>query len=281
MEVSLKNLIKKEKILVVPGVFNAVTALIAQKAGFRALYLSGAGLANGVLGRPDIGLVTLTELCEQVRYVTDGVTLPLMVDVDTGFGGLENIARMVRELERAGASTLQMEDQVVSKKCGHLPGKELISSEEMVEKIRKIVETRQNKNFSIVARTDARSVEGLEEVIRRARAYLKAGADAVFPEALESREEFRQFAKKVKGLRMANMTEFGKTPYISVPEFQELGYHLVIFPMTAFRVMAKAVEDCFKILAKEGSQKRLLHKMQTRQELYDLIGYQDFGHDTH
>ncbi|MBI1870460.1 MAG: methylisocitrate lyase [Chlamydiae bacterium] len=273
-KLKLKDLLKKKKTIVLPGVFNAISARMAESVGFEAVYLSGAGLSNGLLGKPDIGLLTLPEVAQQVRYISNCVKTPILVDADTGFGGLRNVTRAVLELEGAGASAMQIEDQNTFKRCGHLPGKTLVDAQEMAQKIQTAVQTRGDKDFLIIARTDARSVLGLEEAIRRAKIYLKAGADVIFPEALESRQEFKEFSSKVEAPLLANMTEFGKTPYISVQEFHKLEYDLVIFPMTAFRVMMRSLEASFVEIKKKGSQKGLLPKMQTRKELYDLINYQ-------
>lgn len=259
----------------VPGVFNPVIAMMAEQLGFKAVYISGAGLANSN-GLPDIGLLTMSEVLEHSSKIADSVKIPAIVDVDTGFGEVFNVMRTVEEFEKAGISAIQIEDQEIPKRCGHLPGKSLVTTKIMVQKIAGAVEARKNPDFMIIARTDARAVEGLNGAIKRARAYIEAGADMIFPEALESKDEFRQFAKAVKVSLMANMTEFGKTPYISVKEFANLGYNIVIFPMTAFRVMTKAVEDALKALKKNGTQQNLLGRMHTRQQIYDLIRYSDY-----
>ncbi len=259
----------------VPGVFNPIVAMIAERLGFEAIYISGAGLANSN-GLPDIGLLTMSEVLEQSSRIAGSVKIPAIVDVDTGFGEVLNVMRTVEEFEKAGISAIQIEDQEMPKRCGHLPGKSLVTAQMMVQKIAGAVEARKNLDFMIIARTDARAVEGVNGAIKRARAYVEAGADVIFPEALESKEEFRQFAKAVKVPLMANMTEFGKTPYISVKEFADLGYKIVIFPMTAFRAMTKAVEDALKELKKNGTQKNLIDEMHTRQQIYDLIRYSDY-----
>lgn len=259
----------------VPGVFNPIVAMMAERLGFKAVYISGAGLANSN-GLPDIGLLTMSEVLEQSSKIADSVEIPAIVDVDTGFGEVFNVMRTVEEFEKAGISAIQIEDQEIPKRCGHLPGKSLVTTKMMVQKIAGAVEARKNPDFMIIARTDARAVEGLNGAIERAGAYIEAGADMIFPEALESKDEFRQFAESVKVSLMANMTEFGKTPYISVKEFANLGYNIVIFPMTAFRVMTKAVEDALKALEKNGTQRNLLGRMHTRQQIYDLIRYSDY-----
>lgn len=266
----------EQDIVVLPGVWDAITARIAESAGAHGLYLTGAGVTNSRLGAPDVALLTLLEMADQARNVCDAVSIPVIADADTGYGGTWNALRTVREFERAGLAGLHIEDQVIPKKCGHLDGKELVHLEEMEAKIRAAVTARSDPSFVVIARTDARGVAGMDEAIRRANAYVRAGADVIFPEGLESREEFAEFRSRVDAPLLANMTEFGKTPLITVDEFRSLGYNLVIFPMTAFRVMMKAVEDAVRVLLSEGTQQPLLERMRTRQELYDLIEYQKY-----
>ncbi len=266
----------KQGLLVLPGVFNAITALLAEQVGFEALYLSGAGVTNSLLGMPDIALITLTEMAQQARYVARAVKLPVVADADTGYGETLNVVRTVEEFEQAGLAGLHLEDQVAPKRCGHLDGKQVIPAEEMVKKIRAAVRARSDPNFFLIARTDARSINGLEDAIARAQRYLDAGADAIFPESLESREEFEAFAKAVSAPLMANMTEFGKTPYLGAQEFAEMGYAMVIFPMTAFRVMMHAAREALHTLKETGTQQGLLDRMQTRKELYELLRYADY-----
>jgi methylisocitrate lyase len=266
----------KQGLLVLPGVFNAITALLAEQVGFEALYLSGAGVTNSLLGMPDIALITLTEMAQQARYVARAVKLPVVADADTGYGETLNVVRTVEEFEQAGLAGLHLEDQVAPKRCGHLDGKQVIPAEEMVKKIRAAVRARSDPNFFLIARTDARSINGLEDAIARAQRYLDAGADAIFPESLESREEFEAFAKAVSAPLMANMTEFGKTPYLRAQEFAEMGYAMVIFPMTAFRVMMHAAREALHTLKETGTQQGLLDRMQTRKELYELLRYADY-----
>lgn len=270
----LKRLISKDT-LVAPGVFNAISAMIAQRRGFKALYLSGSGVAAG-MGLPDLSLTTLSEVSEEVRRITNVTKVPLLVDIDTGFGEILNVERSVREMELAGASGIHIEDQQLPKKCGHLEGKKIIEEEEMVEKVQAASKSKSNKDFMIIARTDARSVEGIDDAISRAKLYLRAGADAIFPEALESEEEFKEFSKKVRGILMANMTEFGKSPLLSVSDFKRLGYRIVIFPLTAFRGAIKAVDQIYGELYKHGTQKEILSRIMNRKEFYDLIHYDSY-----
>ncbi len=256
-----------------PGVPNAAFARQVERAGFDALYISGAGLANMTAGVPDIGLLTLTEVAQLAGYIVNAINIPAVVDADTGFGGAENVARTIRELERAGLAGCHLEDQQFPKRCGHLAGKSLIDTEEMVEKLRAAVAARRDPDFLIIARTDARGVEDFSRTLRRAEKYLEAGADAIFPEALHDAKEFREFAKAIQQPLLANMTEFGKSPLLSLNELSELGYRMVIFPMSAFRVAMKSTEQFLRALRESGRQSPWVDKMQTRQELYDLLGY--------
>jgi methylisocitrate lyase len=270
----LRDLLRSRDIIVAPGVYGPVFALLAERMGFEALYLSGAAL-TGFLAMPDIGLITLSELATMTRYITRVVGVPLIVDADTGFGEAINVARTIRDLEDAGAAAIQIEDQVMPKKCGHLPGKSVIPAVDMMKKIRAAVDARRRDTL-IVARTDARDVEGLEGAIERAQLYVEAGADVIFPEALRSLEEFREFARRVKAPLLANMTEFGKTPYISVQEFREAGYKVVIFPATLFRISLGAAREALEVLKSQGTQKSLLDRMMSREDFYKLIGYRDY-----
>jgi len=266
----------KEGIIVMPGAFNAITAKLIESCGFEAVYISGAGISNGMAGYPDTGLLSMKEVLNQARYIASAVSIPVIADIDTGFGGPENTARTVKEFEMAGIAGVHIEDQEFPKRCGHLPGKSLISPEEMTEKLRAAIKARSKHEFLIIARTDARGVKGLNDAIKRAKAYLDTGADAIFPEGLETRAEFKRFAKEIKSPLLANMTEFGKTPYITVDEFEDMGYKMVIFPLTGFRVMLKSVRDAMTELKKSGTQKNLLKKMLTRKELYKLLRYEGY-----
>src|SRR6185503_5773520 len=259
--------------VMMPGAFNAATARLVERAGFPAVYISGAGLANATAGVPDIGLLTLSEVAQLAGYIADAVRIPALVDADTGFGGPETMARAVQLFERAGLAGLHLEDQVFPKRCGHLAGKEIVPVEEMTAKIAAAVRSRHDKDFLIVARTDARAVESFDAAVQRALIYLKSGADAIFPEALESAKEFREFGRRVRAPLLANMTEFGCSPLLSARQLAALGYRMVIFPLTAFRVSMKAAERCLRDLKRRGTQRSWLGQMQTRQELYDLLGY--------
>jgi methylisocitrate lyase len=270
----LRKLLSGKRTIAAPGVFNPAVALFAQEAGFECLYFSGAGFANS-LGLPDLGVTTLSEVAEAATRISAAVpSLPLIVDVDTGFGETVNVSRTVREMERAGAAAIQIEDQVMPKRCGHLDGKEVVEPVEMAKKII-AAKAAAKTGLVIVARTDSVETEGLDRAIERARLYQKAGADVIFPEALRSRKEFVEFARKVDGPLLANMTEFGKTPYLSLSEFSRLGegYKLVIFPVTAFRAAMKAAKDALSELSRSGTQKALLQKMMTRDEFNRLIDY--------
>jgi methylisocitrate lyase len=256
-----------------PGAFNAGIARLVERAGFEAVYVSGAGLANGAGGVPDIGLLALDEVTLLAGYVAKAVRIPAIVDADTGFGGAKEAAAALERLEAAGLAGLHIEDQVFPKRCGHLGGKELVAATEMVTKLRAAVRARRDKDFMIIARTDARAVEGFDAAVNRAKRYMEAGADGIFPEALQTAAEFRKFAKEVPAPLMANMTEFGKSPLLSVRQLETMGYRMVIFPMTVFRVAMKAAEKCLADLNRRGRQRAWLTHMQTRKELYDLLEY--------
>lgn len=271
----LRELLKQGTVAM-PGAFNAISAKIIEQAGFDALYVSGAGLSNGVGGYPDIGFMTATEMAVQAGYIARSVNIPAIADADNGYGEAVNVFRTVQDYERQGLSGLHIEDQVIPKRCGHLDGKQIISLENMREKIAAAKEARVNPDFMIIARTDSKAVEGFDAAVKRAHSYLEAGADMIFPEALTTAEEFAEFARQVKAPLLANMTEFGKTPYLTLQEFESFGYNIVIFPMTAFRIMMKAVEDGMRILKAEGTQASLLENMTNRENLYKLIHYQDY-----
>jgi methylisocitrate lyase len=268
----LRELIAKGAVML-PGVPNAAMARQAERAGFEALYVSGAGMANATAGVPDIGLLTLTEVAHLAGFIARAVKIPAIVDADTGFGGSENVARTIRELEAAGLAGCHIEDQEFPKRCGHLAGKSIVGVEEMTEKIKAAVAARRNPDFMIIARTDARAVEDFSRTIDRAKQYVESGADAIFPEALQGEQEFRDFASKIDVPLLANMTEFGKSPLLSFQDLAEFGYRMVIFPQSAFRVSMKASEKFLHALKLTGTQKEWLDEMQTREELYKLLDY--------
>lgn len=262
-----------ERSLQIPGAFNALTARAIEKAGFEAVYVSGAGLSNAVFALPDVGLVTMTEAVEHAKRICRAVKLPVIVDGDTGFGDTINAARTVAELEAAGVAAVHFEDQVLPKKCGHLDGKALVPPGEMVEKIRGACAARSDPDFMVIARTDARGVTGFDDAVDRASRYLDAGADAIFPEALTGAEEMAAFARKVKAPLVANMTEFGKTPLLGFDELARLGYRMVIYPQTALRTAFGAITAMLDDLKRDGGQNKWLDRMQTRTQLYDLLDY--------
>jgi methylisocitrate lyase len=256
-----------------PGVPNAAMARQVEQLGFDAVYASGAGMANATAGVPDIGLLTLSEVAQLAGYIAKAIDIPAIVDADTGFGGAENVARTIQQLEGGGLAGCHIEDQEFPKRCGHLAGKSIVDLEEMVGKIKAAVAARHDPDFMIIARTDARAVEGFDRAVKRAGQYLAAGADAIFPEALQGAEEFRDFAKEIDRPLLANMTEFGKSPMLSFQQLADFGYRMVIFPQSAFRVSMKATEKFLAALKKAGTQSDWLDKMQTRKELYDLLDY--------
>ena len=265
----LRELIAKGAIML-PGVPNAAMARQVERTGFDAVY---AGMANATAGVPDIGLLTLTEVVQLAGYIAKAVKIPAIVDADTGFGGSENVARTIRDLEAVGLAGCHIEDQEFPKRCGHLSGKSLVDVEEMTEKIKAAVAARRDPDFMIIARTDARAVENFDRTVDRAQQYMEAGADAIFPEALQSEQEFRDFASEIHAPLLANMTEFGKSPLLSFTELAGFGYRMVIFPQSAFRVSMKATEEFLRALKESGTQKEWLDKMQTRKEFYELLDY--------
>jgi methylisocitrate lyase len=260
----------------VPGAPNALAGRLIEEMGFAAMYVSGAALSAGVLALPDIGLFTLTELVQQVNYLSTCVTIPIIVDADTGFGDTANVGRTVAELERAGAAAIQLEDQELTKRCGHLSGKSLVTADAMCAKLRAAAAARADSATVIIARTDARGVDDFDAAVERAGKYVAAGADWIFPEALTSRDEFDAFAKAIDVPLVANMTEFGKSPLLGFDELSAMGYRVVLYPVTLLRVAMKAMESTLTILAADGSQRELLDLMQTRQELYDLLEYDSY-----
>ncbi|MEK6211255.1 MAG: methylisocitrate lyase [Pseudomonadota bacterium] len=265
-----------EKPLQVIGTINAYHARLAERTGYKAIYLSGGGVAAGSLGVPDLGITTLDDVLTDVRRITDACGLPLLVDSDTGFGGAFNIARTVKSLIKFGAGAMHIEDQVQAKRCGHRPGKEIVSRDEMVDRIKAAVDARTDPDFVIMARTDALAVEGLDAAIERARACVEAGADMIFPEAVTELSMYRKFADAVKVPVLANITEFGATPLFTVEELRGANVSLVLYPLSAFRAMNKAALKVYETVRREGTQKNVVDIMQTRNELYDYLDYHRF-----
>lgn len=263
----------REQPLQLVGTINAYTALLAERVGFQALYLSGAGVANASFGLPDLGLTTLNDVLEDARRITSATHLPLLVDIDTGWGNALMINRAIRQLQRAGVAGVHIEDQVQAKRCGHLPGKALVSPGEMVDRIKAAVDARDDPDFVIMARTDAVAVEGQARALERASLYAEAGADMFFPEALTELEQYRAFADTLEIPILANCTEFGKTPLFTTEELASVGVRLVLYPLSAFRAMNAAALNVYTTLRREGTQRAVVPTMQTRQELYDILGY--------
>lgn len=266
----------KQETIAVPGAFNALVGRMIEQMGFQAAYLSGAAFSAASLAIPDIGLFSLSELTEETRRLTRRTTLPIIVDADTGFGEPINVARTVEELESAGAAAIQLEDQQLPKRCGHLSGKTLVTAEEMIAKIRAAVAGRNDESLVILARTDARGTDGIEAALERAKRYVDVGADWIFPEALADRDEFERFAREVPVPLVANMTEFGKSALLPLSELTELGYAAALFPVTLLRLTMKTIEQALGTIREQGTQSSLVDQMQTRQQLYDLLGYTDY-----
>ncbi len=265
-----------ERPLQIVGTINAYTALLAERAGFKAIYLSGAGVANASFGLPDLAMTTLNDVCEDIRRISSATELPLLVDADTGWGSAFMIARTIREMTRAGAAGCHLEDQVAVKRCGHRPGKALVETAEMCDRIKAAADGREDAQFVIMARTDAHAVEGQQAAIDRACAYVEAGADAIFAEALTTADEYRQFTGSVKVPVLANLTEFGKTPLFHVDELADVGVAMTLYPLSAFRAMSAAALAVYETIRKDGTQKAVVDRMQTRMELYDVLGYQAY-----
>jgi len=272
-----REALAQEKPLQVIGTINANHALMARRVGYRAIYLSGGGVAAGSLGMPDLGISGLEDVLIDIRRITDVCDLPLLVDVDTGFGASAfNVARTTRSLIKAGAAAMHIEDQVGAKRCGHRPGKELVSAEEMADRIKSAVDARTDEGFVVMARTDALANEGLDAAIERAVKYVKAGADMIFPEAITDLPMYRKFADAVKVPVLANITEFGKSPLFTVEELRSANVAIVLYPLTAFRAMNKAASKAYETVRKQGTQKSIIADMQTREELYDVIEYHSY-----
>ncbi|MEQ4626485.1 methylisocitrate lyase [Providencia manganoxydans] len=274
---AFRQALSSETPLQLVGTINANHALLAQRAGYKAIYLSGGGVAAGSLGLPDLGISTLEDVLIDIRRITDVCELPLMVDADIGFGpSAFNVARTVKSIEKAGAAGLHLEDQVGAKRCGHRPNKEIVSTQEMVDRIKAAVDARVDENFVIMARTDALAVEGLEAALDRAHAYIEAGADMLFPEAITQLNMYQQFVEQTKVPVLANLTEFGQTPLFTLDELRSVGIAIALYPLSAFRAMNKAAEQVYTTLRKEGTQRNVVPLMQTRDELYQSINYYDY-----
>ncbi len=276
---AFRRAMQEESPLQVVGVINANHALLAKRAGFRAIYLSGGGVAAGSLGLPDLGISNLDDVLTDVRRITDVCDLPLLVDIDTGFGAsVFNIARTVKSMIKFGAAAIQIEDQVSAKRCGHRPNKEIVTQQEMVDRIKAAVDARTTSDFIIMARTDALAVEGLESALERTLAYVEAGADMIFPEAMTELAMYKQFADVAKVPILANLTEFGSTPLFTVEELKSADVSLALYPLSAFRAMNKAAENVYTAIRRDGTQKNVVDTMQTRMELYERINYHEFEH---
>ncbi|HKJ95492.1 MAG TPA: methylisocitrate lyase [Gammaproteobacteria bacterium] len=271
-----RRAVNEERPLQVAGTINAYSALLAERAGFRAIYLSGAGVANASFGLPDLGITELSDVAEDVRRITGVSDVPLLVDIDTGWGGAFNIARAIQELTRAGAAAVHIEDQIQSKRCGHRPGKALVSRDEMVDRVKAAVDARYDEQFVIMARTDAHQSEGLDSAVDRASAYVEAGADMIFAEALHTLDEFKAFTDRVSVPVLANITEFGRTPLFTVDELRTAGAAMVLYPLSAFRAMSRAAEAVYAAIRRDGTQSAVTDSMQTREELYEVLGYHDY-----
>lgn len=268
-----RKLLQVEKPLQIVGAINALCAMQAARAGFHALYLSGAGVANASHGLPDLGITSLNDVLDDAARITAACSLPLLVDIDTGWGTELTIQRAIRELERVGVAAIHMEDQVAAKRCGHRPGKHLVELEEMQARVRAAVASRKDPDFVIMARTDAVGVEGVDAAIRRANAYVAAGADMIFAEAIETLEDFRRFSNEVKVPLLANLTEFGRTPLFTLAQLKEAGVQMALYPLTAFRAMNAAAKSTYETIRINGSQQALLNSLQTRDELYEVLNY--------
>jgi len=272
----LRKAVDENHPLQVVGTINAYSAIMAEKVGHKAIYLSGGGVAACSFGTPDLGITTMKDVLEDVLRITDASSLPLLVDIDTGWGGNFNIARCIREMTRGGAAGVHIEDQVMQKRCGHRPNKAIVPQDEMVDRIKAAVDARSDQSFVIMARTDALAVEGMESAIDRAVACVEAGADMIFPEAMTTLEQYAEFTQAVNVPVLANITEFGATPLFSADELASVGVKLQLFPLTAFRAMSQAALNVYQHILNDGSQQAVVDSMQTRMELYDYLGYHEY-----
>lgn len=271
-----REAIKQEQPLQVIGAINAYHAKLAERSGYKAIYLSGGGVAAGSLGLPDLGITTLEDILIDINRITDASSLPLLVDIDTGFGGAFNIARTIRSAEKAGVAAVHIEDQVQAKRCGHRPNKAIVSQDEMVDRVKCAVDAKYDANFVVMARTDALAVEGLQSAIDRACACVEAGADMIFPEAIDSLETYQKFTEALDVPILANITEFGATPLFTTEELKSVGIAIALYPLSAFRAMNKAALEVYQTIKRNGSQRELIDLMQTREELYDFLDYHDY-----
>ena len=271
-----REAIKQEQPLQVIGTINAYHAKLAERSGYKAIYLSGGGVAAGSLGLPDLGITTLEDILIDINRITDASSLPLLVDIDTGFGGAFNIARTIRSAEKAGVAAVHIEDQVQAKRCGHRPNKAIVSQDEMVDRVKCAVDAKYDANFVVMARTDALAVEGLQSAIDRACACVEAGADMIFPEAIDSLETYQKFTEALDVPILANITEFGATPLFTTEELKSVGIAIALYPLSAFRAMNKAALEVYQTIKRNGSQRELIDLMQTREELYDFLDYHDY-----
>ena len=271
-----RKALENNKPLQIVGTINAYSAMMAERIGHQAIYLSGGGVANASYGLPDLGMTSLNDVVEDVRRITSASSLPLLVDIDTGWGGAFNIARTIQQMEKAGAAAVHLEDQVSQKRCGHRPNKEIVSTEEMVDRIKAAVDARKDESFFIMARTDAFAQEGLEAAIERAKAYVAAGADGIFAEAVKTEEHYRAFSEALDVPILANITEFGQTELWNKEQLGEWGAAMVLYPLSAFRAMNKAAETVYQSILEEGDQRKVVDIMQTRMELYDYLNYHTF-----
>lgn len=271
-----RRALEEENPLQVMGTINAYAALMAERTGYRAIYLSGAGVANASYGLPDLGMTTMNDVLEDVRRISAVTSVPLLVDIDTGWGGAFNITRTIREMIRAGAGAVHIEDQVAQKRCGHRPGKAIVSSSEMCDRIRAAADARTDPDFVLMARTDALAVDGLDAVVDRAGAFVEAGADAIFAEAMTDLDSYRRVTEAVDVPVLANITEFGQTPLFSSEELASAGIRMVLYPLSAFRAMNKAALGVYEAIRRDGHQKDVVDTMQTRMELYDVLGYHEY-----
>ena len=271
-----RKLLKQNTPLQIVGCINAYCAVMAEKVGHKSIYLSGAGVANASFGIPDLGITSLGDVVEDSKRITGVTNTPLLVDIDTGWGGAFNISRTIKELSRAGVAAIHIEDQVGQKRCGHRPNKEMVSTEEMVDRIKACVDAREDQSFFIMARTDAFANEGMASSIDRSMKYIEAGADGIFAEAMTNIDYYKEFKEKVKVPILANMTEFGKTPLTDLDQLKSVGVDMVLYPLSAFRAMSKAALNIYQALISDGHQKNVIDKMQTRNELYDFLDYNSY-----